>query len=93
MPRSNARGSRDAALLQFDLRGEVCPATLLRALHEVNARKWDLRRGAVALCFRTDSREATVTLPDAFLAMGYRAQVSREGSAYLIAVRGGPVRA
>jgi TusA-related sulfurtransferase len=93
MPRPRTRGCRDVALQELDLRGAVCPETLLRALREVNARKWDLRRGAVALCFRTDSREATVTLPDAFHAMGYRAQVSREGSAYLIVVRAGPERA
>lgn len=78
-----------ARTVSLDLRGQVCPATLLRSLRSINDLKDDLRRGAVRLVIRTDHREATATVPDAATSMGYAVRVEPEGDAYVITVEGG----
>ncbi len=72
--------------LEFDIRGQICPSSLLIALKEVNARVEQLRAGSVKLCFITDNRDATVTIPESALNMGYSVTVEREGGYYRIEV-------
>lgn len=79
-----------ATVIDCDLRGQMCPSTLLSALREVNTRRRELRSRAVTLCFRTDNREATVTIPDAMQNMGYEVAVVRRGAHYEITVTGVP---
>lgn len=67
-------------LVTFDMRGQVCPATLLVALREINRHAPSLRSGSVHLCFLTDNRDATGTIPDAAANMGFSSDViSRDG--------------
>lgn len=72
--------------VELDLRGQVCPATLLKSLREINARQEALRAGRARLAILTDNRYSTDTVSDAAASMGYRVLVTREASWYRIAV-------
>lgn len=74
--------------VEVDLRGQVCPATLLKALQELNRLRDALKSGATVLVILTDHRDATVTIPDAASSMGYEVAVKKEGSHYRIAIAG-----
>ena len=74
---------------QLDIRGQICPSTLLTALREVNLRKDALKTGASQLVILTDDRNATATIPNAVDNMGYPVTVLREDGHYRITV-GGP---
>ena len=76
-------------ILELDVRGQICPSTLLTALREINANREALRSGAVCLAILTDNRDATATIPAAASNMGYRSQVVRDGAHYVITVEGG----
>lgn len=73
-------------LIEVDLRGQLCPSTLLTALKEINDHKARLRDGSAKLLFMTDNRDCTVAIPDAVTIMGYGVKVSRDGDHYLIVV-------
>ncbi|HEY6007368.1 MAG TPA: sulfurtransferase TusA family protein [Geobacteraceae bacterium] len=75
--------------LEFDIRGQICPSSLLIALKELNAHKERLRRGEVALAFKTDNRDATITIPDAADNMGYGVRVTKSADYYTIVVDNG----
>jgi TusA-related sulfurtransferase len=79
---------RALGVIDCDIRGQMCPSTLLSALRQVNERKLELRSGGLRLRFRTDNREATVTIPDAVQNMGYEVSVTREAGYYAITVSG-----
>ena len=72
--------------LEFDLRGQICPSTLLTALREVNRHKERLRLGELQLFFVTDNRTATATIPDAVRNMGYGVEISHDDGTYRIGV-------
>ncbi len=76
-------------VIHFDIRGQICPSTLLIALKEMNRHKEAIRNGEVSLLFKTDNRDATVTIPDAAENMGYWANVAKEGDHYLINIDNG----
>lgn len=64
----------------FDIRGQVCPSTLLVTLREVNTLYDELFSGQRKLEVLTDSRKATQTIPEAVENMGLQVTVSaREG--------------
>lgn len=71
----------------LDIRGQVCPATLLVALREMNRRRSALEKGAERLRILTDNRDATATIPEAARNMGYDVRVDAEDGAYQILVR------
>ncbi len=79
----------DREALEFDIRGQICPASLLIALKALNAHKERLRRGEVSLAFKSDNRDATVTIPDAATNMGYRVQVTKVDDFYVVVVDSG----
>lgn len=72
------------AVIDIDMRGQVCPATLLVALDAINRHADGLRNGAERLCIRTDNRDATNTIPDIARNMGYAVTVTREEECYRI---------
>ncbi len=72
--------------IEFDIRGQLCPATLLVALKEINARADLLRQGAVKLCFLIDNRDATGTIPESASNMGYAVSVEKQERWYRIEV-------
>jgi TusA-related sulfurtransferase len=72
--------------LTFDIRGQVCPSTLLFALKEINAHSDELRGKALKLSFRTDNRDAVVTIPESASNMGYAVSVLKGHNCYVIEV-------
>lgn len=72
--------------IEHDIRGQICPANLLIALKSMNTHREELRLGQVRLLFRTDSRDATLTIPDAAANMGYAVSVTKEPDGYVISV-------
>ncbi len=72
--------------IEFDIRGQLCPSTLLVALKEINARAAQLRQGAVKLCFLIDNRDATGTIPESASNMGYAVTVEKQEGWYRIEV-------
>ena len=76
-------------VMEFDIRGQICPATLLMALKEVNRCKEQLQNGELQLVFKTDNRDATITIPDAAENMGYAVSVLRVEDYYAIVIEQG----
>jgi len=74
--------------IEFDVRGQLCPATLLVALKEMNARAALPKKGAVKLCFLIDNRDATVTIPESASNMGYAVTVEKKEGHYCIVIAG-----
>ncbi|MDA8100789.1 MAG: sulfurtransferase TusA family protein [Nitrospiraceae bacterium] len=74
--------------IEIDIRGQLCPATLLVALKEINARGAQLRAGAVKLRFLIDNRDATGTIPESAANMGYGVAVDRQEGWYRVEVFG-----
>ena len=75
--------------IDHDIRGQVCPSSLLVALREMNTHQEGLRRHAVCLRFLTDNRDCVTTIPESARSMGYACEVSRQEGFYLIEVSGG----
>ena len=79
---------RATAELELDIRGQICPSTLLFALKTVNEHREELQAGALRLSFHTDNRDAVVTIPDAVRHMGYAVSVAKESGDYHITIGG-----
>ncbi|MCL4536914.1 MAG: sulfurtransferase TusA family protein [Nitrospirae bacterium] len=73
-------------VISLDIRGQICPACLLISLKEINKHKGLLRNGEANLIVRTDHRDATRTIPDAAVAMGYAVSVEKKKGYYEITV-------
>lgn len=73
-------------LIEFDIRGQICPSTLLTALREVNTHKKALKNGKVQLAIMTDNRDSTTTIPDSVRNMGYGVSVSKDQDCYRILI-------
>ncbi|PLX46592.1 MAG: sulfurtransferase TusA family protein [Deltaproteobacteria bacterium] len=69
-----------------DIRGQICPSTLLTALKEINDHRDDIRSGEVKIIVLTTNRNATSTIPNAAENMGYKVNVERENSHYRIEI-------
>lgn len=67
--------------------GQVCPSTLLTTLREINRHRTELRAGQVQLLVKSDSREATATIPQAVSNMGYEVEVCKEQGYYLFRIK------
>ncbi len=74
-------------VIEVDIRGQICPSTLLTALKEVNEHKQALKEGTLELRFSTDNRDATITIPEALENMGYEVKISKEGGHYVMVIR------
>ncbi len=72
--------------VKLDLRGQICPATLLMSLKRLNEMKGELGSGASRLTILTDHRDATVTVPEAASNMGYAVSVEKQDRHYVITV-------
>lgn len=71
---------------QLDIRGQICPSSLLTALREVNEHQSSLRTGTLVLLILTDSRDAATTIPNTVGNMGYAVTVEREDQHYRITI-------
>ena len=74
-------------LLERDIRGQICPSTLLVALQEINRHQARLRDGSLTLRLLTDNRDCLVTIPESAHNMGYAAEVARVDAHYAIEIR------
>lgn len=77
--------------LVFDLRGRICPSTLLVAMKEMNTHRQKLQQQAVQMRFLVENRDATVTIPEMARNMGYAVEVSKVEQHYEIVI-GAPVQ-
>lgn len=75
--------------LDFDIRGQICPSTLLIALREINSHQQALLGRTLRLRFLTDNRDCVTTIPESARNMGYAAEVRREDGSYVIEIGGG----
>ena len=73
-------------MVEFDIRGQICPSTLLTALREINTHKKALKSGEVQLAIMTDNRDSTTTIPDSVRNMGYGVSVSKDQDCYRILI-------
>jgi len=71
---------------ELDLRGQVCPAALMRALKKMNDLQGELVSGAAALRVLTDNRDSVPTISEAARNMGYAVAVDREEAHYVLLV-------
>lgn len=76
----------DKTTNRIDLRGQICPSTLLTALREVNAHRQKLKDGSIILVFLTDNRSSTTHISETVGNMGYRVSVEKIDGDYLISV-------
>jgi len=72
--------------IELNILGQVCPACLLVTLKEINTHCRKLRQGEAVLTVKTDHRDATRTIPDSALAMGYDVAVRKISTYYEIRV-------
>jgi TusA-related sulfurtransferase len=72
--------------IEYYIRGQICPSTLLIALREINRNSDRLSKGEISLAFITDNRDATQTLPETAANLGYEAEVTQQGGGYAIRI-------
>ncbi len=77
-----------ADTIEYDIRGQICPSTLLIALREINSHASALRKGEVTLLFLTNNRDSTHTIPESAQNMGFFAEVTHRDGYYAIKVSG-----
>lgn len=70
----------------FDIRGQICPSTLLTAMKEVNIYKDKLKQEEFALVFLTDNRDAVTTIPSTIGNMGYQVVFKKDEGFYTITI-------
>ena len=71
---------------EIDLRGQICPSTLLTALREINTSKAELRAGELRLIILTDNRNSTTHISESVSVMGYCVEVQKEQEFYCISI-------
>lgn len=70
----------------FDIRGQICPSSLLIAMREVNANRTQLKTGEMKIVILTDNRDAVSTIPNTVTNMGYTIQVIKEPDHYRLEI-------
>jgi TusA-related sulfurtransferase len=73
-------------IVEYDLRGQICPSCLLMALNQVNIHQQALKTRQRQLHILTDDRQATGTIPDAVSNMGYQVKVEKQQGSYRIKI-------
>jgi len=74
--------SSETRVIEYDVRGQICPSCLLIALREVNRYQQQIKNGEVVFQILSDNRQSTATIPNAVLNMGYRVEVTKESGGY-----------
>lgn len=70
--------------IEMDIRGQVCPSSLLLALQVANKNYLDIAKGLIQVVIKTDNRDATTTIPNAVESMGVAANVEKIEGYYKI---------
>ncbi len=76
-----------ADVVEFDIRGQICPSSLLVTLREINTRQKLIKSGVQEIVILTDNRDATTTVPEALKNMGYGVSVEKKQNHYVIEVK------
>ena len=74
-------------IIVHDIRGQICPSTLLFTLREVNKEERALKEEQLAIIIKTDNRNAIATISEAISSMGYTATVAKMDGYYQIEIR------
>lgn len=74
-------------ILEKDIRGQICPSSLLLALREINNCYERLSTGQLEMVVLTDNRDATGTIPQTVENMGLNATVEKLAGYYRILVK------
>ena len=74
-------------ITEMDIRGQVCPSSLLLALREVTQHYALIACGDMSMVILTDNRAATGTIPDAVRNMGVASEVEKVSGYYRITLR------
>ena len=77
---------KPGSIIEYDIRGQICPSTLLIALREITRNSDRLTSGEISLIFITDNRDATQTLPETVTNLGYQAEVQQQAGSYAIRI-------
>ena len=78
---------QDANVIVHDIRGQICPSSLLFALREVNKEQRALKEKGAVIVIKTDNRSAIATIPEAVSSMGYATKVEKKEGYYQIEIR------
>ena len=70
--------------IEMDIRGQVCPSSLLMALQVANKNYAEIANGLMQVVIKTDNRDATGTIPGALENMGVAAKVEKIEGYYKI---------
>lgn len=70
--------------IEMDIRGQVCPSSLLLALRVANENYTVITKGEMQVVIKTDNRDATGTIPRAVEGMGVAAGVEKIDGYYQI---------
>ncbi len=73
--------------IEFDIRGQICPSSLLTTLKELNSLKQEIKSGQVIITVKTDNRDATVTIPETATNMGYEVNINKKDDYYIITIQ------
>ena len=73
-------------VIELDICGQICPASLLVALREINRHVLKIKEGSIRLLIRTDNRDGTHTIPEAAYNMGLKVEVQKNESCYVITI-------
>ena len=74
-------------ILEKDIRGHICPSSLLLVLREVNKNFESLASGKLEMRILTDNRDATGTIPATVENMGLHAEVEKESGYYRVQIK------
>jgi TusA-related sulfurtransferase len=73
----------------LDIRGQVCPASLLMTLKRLNGIRDAVHKGTAGLDVLTDNRDSVGTISESVLDMGYQVDVAKREGHYLLSIRAG----
>lgn len=76
----------DKNIVEYDMRGQICPSCLLMALQQINELQDNLRSGQNILHIMTDDRQSTSTIPNAVSNMGYKVNIEKVQDYYSIII-------
>ena len=71
---------------ELDIRGHICPASLLISLKEMNTMREELSAGTASLRILTANRESVPTITEAARSMGYAVRVEHTEAHYVLQV-------
>lgn len=78
----NHEPDKEHNVIIHDIRGQICPSSLLYTLREVNTHRRELKNGMLKIIIKTDNRNAITTIPDAVATMGYGSTVEKMAEGY-----------